>query len=58
MKCQSKIDVRMFPLGGVEHILIKGNMYECELTPTMYDPKFVVVYIQIPKVIGKFEYHR
>lgn len=26
------------PLGGVDHILIKGNMYECELTPTLYDP--------------------
>ncbi len=39
MKCQSKIDVNMEnPLGGVDHILIKGNMYECELTPTMYDP--------------------
>ena len=39
MKCQSKIDVSMSnPLGGVDHILIMGNMYECELTPTMYDP--------------------
>ncbi len=39
MKCQSKIDVNMEnPLGGVDHILIKGNMYECELTPTLYDP--------------------
>ena len=39
MKCQSKIDVSMAnPLGGVDHILIKGNMYECELTPTLYDP--------------------
>jgi len=39
MKCQSKIGVSMAnPLGGVDHILIKGNMYECELTPTLYDP--------------------
>ena len=39
MKCQSKIGVSMTnPLGGVDHILIKGNMYECELTPTLYDP--------------------
>lgn len=39
MKYQSKIDVNMEnPLGGVDHILIKGNMYECELTPTLYDP--------------------
>ena len=39
MKCQSKIGVSMTnPSGGVDHILIKGNMYECELTPTLYDP--------------------
>ena len=39
MKCQSKIDVSMsIPFGGVDHILIMGNMYECELTPTLYDP--------------------
>ena len=39
MKCQSKIDVSISnPFGGVDHILIKGNMYECELTPTLYDP--------------------
>ena len=39
MKCQSKISVSMSnPLGGVNHILIKGNMYECELTPTLYGP--------------------
>ena len=39
MKCQSKIDVSMSnPFGGVDHILIKGKMYECELTPTIYDP--------------------
>lgn len=39
MKCQSKIDVSMSnPLGGVDHILIMGKMYECELTPTFYDP--------------------
>ena len=39
MKCQSKIDVSISnPLGGVDHILIMGNMYECELTPTLYDP--------------------
>ena len=39
MKCQSKIDVSMNnPFGGVNHILIIGKMYECELTPTIYDP--------------------
>ena len=39
MKCQSKIEVSMSnPLGGVEHILIMGKMYECELTPKIYDP--------------------
>lgn len=39
MKCQSKIDVSMNNLyGGVDSILIKGNMYECEFTPTIYDP--------------------
>ena len=39
MKCQSKIGVSMSnPFGGVDHILIKGKMYECEFTPTMYDP--------------------
>ena len=39
MKCQSKIDVSMSnPLGGVDQILIEGKMYECELTPIMYDP--------------------
>ena len=39
MKCQSKIDVSMSnPLGGVDHILIMGKMYECELTPITYDP--------------------
>jgi hypothetical protein len=39
MKCQSKIAVSYSNLlGGIEHILIRGNMYECELTPTMYDP--------------------
>lgn len=26
------------PFGGVDRILIKGNMYECELTLTTYDP--------------------
>lgn len=39
MKCQSKIEVSVSnTFGGVDHILIKGKMYECELTPTMYDP--------------------
>ena len=39
MKCQSKIAVSVSnPLGGVDHILKVGSMYECELTPTMYDP--------------------
>ena len=38
MKCQSKIDVSMSnPLGGVDHILIMGKMYECELTPKIYN---------------------
>ena len=26
------------PFGGVDHILIMSKMYECELTPTIYDP--------------------
>ena len=39
MKCQSKIAVSVSnPLGGVDHILKVGGMYECELSPTMYDP--------------------
>ena len=38
MKCQSKIDVSISRDGGVDQILIKGNWYECELTPTIYDP--------------------
>jgi hypothetical protein len=39
MKCQSKIDVSIARVGGgVDQILIMGNMYECELTPTIYDP--------------------
>jgi hypothetical protein len=39
MKCQSKIEVSISnPLGGVDHILIKGKMYECEFAPTIYDP--------------------
>ena len=39
MKCQSKIGVSMSGLfSGVDHILIMGKMYECELTPTIYDP--------------------
>ena len=39
MKCQSKIEVSISnPLGGVDHILIKGKMYECELAPKIYDP--------------------
>jgi hypothetical protein len=39
MICQSKIDVSITnPLGGVDNILIMGKMYECELTPTIYDP--------------------
>ena len=49
MKCQSKIAVSVSnPIGGVDHILIRGKMYECELSPTMYDPttfKPVRVYI-------------
>lgn len=36
---KSKIDVSMSNyIGGVDHILIKGKMYECELTPKVYDP--------------------
>jgi hypothetical protein len=39
MKCQSKIAVSVSnPIGGVDHILKVGSMYECELTPTIYDP--------------------
>lgn len=39
MKCQSKISVsKSNTIGGVDQILIEGNMYECELAPTMYDP--------------------
>lgn len=39
MKCQSKIEVSVSnPLGGVDHILIMGKMYECELTPKIYNP--------------------
>ena len=39
MKCQSKIAVSVSnPFGGVDHILKVGSMYECELTPTLYDP--------------------
>jgi hypothetical protein len=39
MKCQSKIDVSVTnSLGGIDQILIMGKMYECELTPTIYDP--------------------
>ena len=39
MKCQSKIDVSITRAGGgIDQILIMGNMYECELTPTIYDP--------------------
>lgn len=38
MKCQSKIEVSLFNTQGKTiKILIKGNMYECELTPTIYD---------------------
>ena len=34
MKCQSKIEVSLFNTQGKTiKILIKGNMYECELTP-------------------------
>ena len=40
MKCQSKISVSVSnPIGGVDHILKVGSMYECELTPKLYDPK-------------------
>jgi len=39
MICQSKIDVSITnPFGGIDNILIMGKMYECELTPTLYDP--------------------
>ena len=39
-KCQSKIAVSVSnPIGGVDHILKVGSMYECELTPKVYDPK-------------------
>ena len=39
MKCQSKIAVNeSIPFGGVNQILIIGNMYECELTPKIYNP--------------------
>ena len=39
MKCQSKIDVSITRVcGRVDNILIMGKMYECELTPTIYDP--------------------
>lgn len=39
MKCQSKIEASVSnPLGGVDHILIMGKMYECELTPKIYNP--------------------
>ena len=40
MKCQSKIEVSISnPISGVIYsILIKGKMYECELTPAVYDP--------------------
>jgi len=34
MICQSKIDVSMSNyIGGVDHILIKGKIYECDLYP-------------------------
>ena len=40
MKCQSKIAVSVSnPIGGVDHILKVGSMYECELTTKVYDPK-------------------
>jgi hypothetical protein len=39
MKCQSKISASMSnPFGGIDHILIMGKMYECELAPTIYNP--------------------
>lgn len=39
MKCQSKINVSIARVsGGVDNILIMGNWYKCELTPTIYDP--------------------
>ena len=42
MKCQSKINVSIARVvGGVDNILIKDNWYECELTPTIYDPMTV-----------------
>ncbi len=34
MKCQSKINVNWVDT----QVLIKGEWYECELTPTIYDP--------------------
>jgi hypothetical protein len=38
MKCQSKISVSVSnPIGGVDHILKVGSMYECDLAPTIYD---------------------
>ena len=38
MRCQSKIDASLpNTLGGFDQILIKGKMYECDLTPKIYD---------------------
>lgn len=38
MRYQSKIEVSISnPLGGVDHILIKGKTYECNLVPKIYD---------------------
>lgn len=34
MRCKSKIDVSMSShIGGVDHILIKGKIYKCDLYP-------------------------
>ena len=39
MMLQSKIDASISnPLGGTDRLLIMGKAYECELTPTIYDP--------------------
>lgn len=41
MKCQSKIEVSVSnPLGGVDHILIYGKMYECELATDLQSMTF------------------
>jgi hypothetical protein len=39
MKCQSRISISVVgdPKKG-RHLLIKGNVYECDPTPPVYDP--------------------